>query len=601
MSNTSGAAMQDNTGNNAFTLSISREKIDNLNLDISLASSDIQLVKKVKVTDVNDAFCCLLLSNTAKKLYNSALYLFKKQYRENKTILTYETLDKLMKNEELYPDYARIYKDLPAKVSQQILKLFAQNIKSFFGRKQSEKLTNDEKKKVNLPRYYTKNGLVVVTYTNQALSKTAFNKEGVIRLSDTNLTIKRSLFPDIKSLSQINQVRIVPTIRNDKDKRLSDLLEEYYPSKGVTGEDDLHSLSFAETELGEEATQAASNAAKQAKIKRKASATASLFTIEIVYTVPTSEKRSNNKSLELFYRTSRIYRINKTNNKIATIEKEELVEARYTQEFLKSVAGIDQNLDHLAVGIIASGKTTAFNCDIKYLKGVNHYYNKQKAKLQSEISKQKQLLQELKDEKLDFYKTVLTEYSVSQLIEGEEVRLKKLKNKLKRITTKRNHKIDNYTHQLSQKLINQLSELGVKNIIYGKNVNFKKEINLGRVNNQNFVNIPFNQIIERLRYKALLAGINFMTVEESYTSKTSFLDEEKLHSYKRNKPKKGYTFWGDRFARSLFRTKKGYVIHADINASFNIIRKVSGDSIYNFVEMTAIKGSSPKRWRINLQ
>ena len=118
--------------NKSFTLSISREKIDNLNLDISLASSDLQLVKKVKVTDVNDAFCCLLLSNTAKKLYNSALYLFKKQYKENKTTLTYETLDKLMKNEDIYPDYARIYQDLPAKVSQQILKLFYQNIKSFF-------------------------------------------------------------------------------------------------------------------------------------------------------------------------------------------------------------------------------------------------------------------------------------------------------------------------------------------------------------------------------------------------------------------------------------------------------------------------------------
>ena len=94
-----------------------------------------------------------------------------------------------------------------------------------------------------------------------------------------------------------------------------------------------------------------------------------------------------------------------------------------------------------------------------------------------------------------------------------------------------------------------------------------------------------------------------MTVEESYTSKTSFLDEEKLHSYKRScdKPKKGYTYLGDRFARSLFRTKKGYVIHADINASFNIIRKVSGDYIYNFVDMGFIKGSSPKRWKINIQ
>ena len=72
-----------NSENKAFTLSISKKKIDDLNLEISLASSELQLVKKVKVTDVNDAFCCLLLSNTAKKLYNSSLYLFKQQYKQN--------------------------------------------------------------------------------------------------------------------------------------------------------------------------------------------------------------------------------------------------------------------------------------------------------------------------------------------------------------------------------------------------------------------------------------------------------------------------------------------------------------------------------------
>ena len=423
-----------------------------------------------------------------------------------------------------------------------------------------------KRKKVNLPKYYSKNGLIPVYYTNQAFSKRDFNNERIIHLSGTDLKIKLDLdsFPEITHFSQINQVRIVPYTKNDKDKTLSDLLEEYYSGS--------------------------SNKATP------------LFTIEIVYTVPVSEKRSNNKSLQLLYRTSIIHKINKKTNKIATIETEELVEARYTCEFLQSVAGIDQNLDHLAVGVVSPDGTTAFNYDIKYLKSVNQYWNKKKAKLQADISYQKQLLKELKeDDKLDFYQTVLTEYSVSRLISGVEILLKKLKNKLKRITTKRNHKIDNYTHQLSRKLINHLSELGVQNIIYGKNVNFKKEINLGRVTNQNFVNIPFNQIIERLRYKACLAGINFMTVEESYTSKTSFLDEEKLHSYKRNRPKKKYTFLGNRFARSLFRSKEGHVIHADINASFNIIRKVTGDIIYNFVDKGFIKGSSPKRWKINLQ
>ena len=435
----------------SYTLSLDKSKIEDLNLNISLASSDLQLVKQVKVTDVNDVFCCLLLSNAAKKLYNSALYLFKEQYRKNQTTLSYETLDKLMKNETAYHDYARIYKDLPAKVSQQVLKLFAQNIKSFFALKQSEKLDKEQKKKVNLPRYYTKNGLIVVTYTNQALSKKAFNEDGILHFSGTDLKIKldKSFLQEIKSFSQINQVRIVPSTKNDKNQRLSDLLN-----------------------------------------KRD------LFTIEIVYTVSSSESRKciseANKSLELLYRTSVIHKINRKTNKIATIKTEELVEARYTEDFLKSVAGIDQNLDQLAVGVVrrrsSSGETTAFTYDIKYLKSVNQYWNKQKAKLQEEISKQEKLLEELKYAKLDFYQTFLTEYTTSRLIEDTKILIKKLKNKIKRITTKRNHKINNYTHQLSRKLINHLSELGVKNIIYGKNVNFKKEINLGKVTNQNFVN-----------------------------------------------------------------------------------------------------------------
>ena len=548
------------TNGNTYSLSLNQKTIEDLNLSLSLSSADLQLTKQIKVTDVNDAFCCLLLANTAKKLYNSALYLFKQQYKENQTTLTYDTLDKVMKNKKIHPDYARIYQDLPAKVSQQVLKLFSQNIKSFFALKQSEKLSEEERKRVNLPRYYSKNGLVVVAYTNQAILKRAFHEDGVIHLSGTNLKINRSLFPEIKEFSQINQIRIVPTTKNERNKPLSDLLEEYYSGKSCQ----------------------------------------SLFTIEIVYTVPLSDKRKNNQSLQLQYQTKVIEKVNKKTNKTYTITKEELVEASYNEEFLNSVAGIDQNLDQLAIGVV-SQNTTAFTYDLKYLKSVNQHWNKQKAKIQADISRQKQLLWELKYAKLDFYKTFLTEYSVSRLIEDTEIVIKKLHNQLKRITTKRNHKITNYIHQLSRKLINQLSQLGVKNIIYGKNVNFKKEINLGKVTNQNFVNIPFNQIIESLKYKALLSGINFMTVEESYTSKTSFLDKETLHSYKKNKPKKGYEFLGNRFARSLFKSKKGYVIHADVNASFNIIRKVTGDNIYNFVDIGFIKGSSPKRVKINLQ
>ena len=537
------------------------QQIKDLNLDVSLASSDLQLVKKIHITDASDVLCCLLLSNTAKKLYNSALYLFKKQYKLNQTVLSYETLDKLIKNEKLYPNFAKIYQDLPAKVSQQVLKLFSQNITSFFALKQSEKLTEAQKKKINLPRYYTKNGLTVVTYTNQALSKTAFNKEGVLHFSGTDFKIKRELFPEIQHFSQINQVRIIPSSKNDKNEKLSDLLNNNH----------------------------------------------FYFTVEIVYTPNFSEKRKSNQSLQMLYETVAIKRKNKQNQEY-TVYKEEIAEVYGTAEFMQSVAGIDQNLDQLSVGVIYKNKTLAFHYDIKYLKSVNQFWNKQKAKLQAEIDEQEKLLYSLRNKhdygnlrELDYYQTFLTDYTVSKLIEDTKIGIIKLKNKLKRITTKRNHKINNYTHQLSRKLINHLAKLGVKNIIYGKNVNFKKEINLGKQNNQNFVAIPFNQMIERLKYKALLAGINFMTVEESYTSKTSFLDKEKLYSYKNNQPKKDVSFLGQRLTRSLFKSKEGYVIHADINASFNMIRKVSGDEIYHYVDLGSIKGSSPKRIKITLQ
>ena len=406
-----------------------------------------------------------------------------------------------------------------------------------------------------------------IYYTNQALSRKSFNEEGVIHFAGTDLKIKldSATLPEITHFSQINQVRIIPSTKNDKNKSLSDLFEEYCSG-------DSNQLSFAP-----------------------------LFTIEIVYTAPLTEQRKNNQSLNLRYETKIIQKVRKKDNKTYEIKKEELVEVSYTEDFLKSVAGIDQNLDQLAIGIVADGKTTVLTYDIKYLKSVNQYWNKKKAKLQEEISHEEKKLEKLKD-RLEL-KLIDGDNSKSKLVEtinNKKILIKRLKNKIKRITTKRNRKIDNYVHQLSRKLINHLLQLGVKNIVYGKNVNFKQEINLGKVTNQNFVNIPFNLIIERLKYKACLAGINFMMVEESYTSKTSFLDREKLHGYKYNRAPKKYTFLGERITRSLFRSKEGYVIHADINASFNIIRKVSGDDIYAFANIGAIKVSSPKRWKIDL-
>ena len=102
------------------------QQIKDLNLDVALASSKLQLVKKIHLQDAEDVLCCLLMSNKAKKLYNSALFLFKKQYKLNQTVLSYETLDRMGKNEKYYPKFSQLYRDLPAaKVSQEVLKLFS--------------------------------------------------------------------------------------------------------------------------------------------------------------------------------------------------------------------------------------------------------------------------------------------------------------------------------------------------------------------------------------------------------------------------------------------------------------------------------------------
>ena len=88
------------------------------------------------------------------------------------------------------------------------------------------------------------------------------------------------------------------------------------------------------------------------------------------------------------------------------------------------------------------------------------------------------------------------------------------------------NRIDDYLHKVSKDLINQAVSNDVTSIVIGKNLNWKQEIKLGKVNNQNFVQIPFNKVINMIKYKANLKGIDVIEIEESYTSKCSFFDNE---------------------------------------------------------------------------
>ena len=133
------------------------------------------------------------------------------------------------------------------------------------------------------------------------------------------------------------------------------------------------------------------------------------------------------------------------------------------------------------------------------------------------------------------------------------------------IYNKRNRRIKDCLHKLSTHLVNQFVSHKVDTVIFGHNIGQKQDIKLGSVTNQNFVHIPFYQLISLLEYKCELQGIRFVTTEESYTSKCSFLDLEEVAKQKE--------YLGKRVKRGLFQTKEGVLINADINGSLNIGRK----------------------------
>ena len=124
------------------------------------------------------------------------------------------------------------------------------------------------------------------------------------------------------------------------------------------------------------------------------------------------------------------------------------------------------------------------------------------------------------------------------------------------------HKV-NYMHKVSRKIVEYMEANSLNTLFVGKNVGWKDSINLGRTNNQNFVSIPYNMLIQMLEYKCKLAGINVVIVNEAYTSKCSFLDREKISKHD--------NYAGRRIKRGLFISNSGIMINADINGSLNIM------------------------------
>ena len=136
---------------------------------------------------------------------------------------------------------------------------------------------------------------------------------------------------------------------------------------------------------------------------------------------------------------------------------------------------------------------------------------------------------------------------------------------LQSVYARRTNRLTDLLHKITTKLVNHLDSYNIDTVVFGHNIGQKQDINLGKVTNQNFVQIPFMQLMQLLKYKCELRGIRFIETEESYTSKCSFLDEEEIRKHS--------SYQGKRLKRGLFETSSGILINADVNGSLNIGRK----------------------------
>lgn len=217
-----------------------------------------------------------------------------------------------------------------------------------------------------------------------------------------------------------------------------------------------------------------------------------------------------------------------------------IVEVVYTKEIkdintsdLKYVAGIDLGIDNFATITIWNNISKPMIINGKGLKYYNKYFNKKLAHLKSEA---------------------MTKNNLHST------------HRIQRLYQKRNNYMQNFMHQASKKTVDYLVENEVKYLVIGNNKNWKQESKLGRKTNQIFVQIPYDKYIQLLTYKAQEKGILVYHVEESFTSGTSFLDNEL--------PTRDFYNKKRRVCRGLFKSNTGIQLNADVNASYQIPKKV---------------------------
>lgn len=211
----------------------------------------------------------------------------------------------------------------------------------------------------------------------------------------------------------------------------------------------------------------------------------------------------------------------------------------------KFIAGIDIGVDNFSTITVWNNTTKPLIINGKGLKSYNKYFNKKLANLKSEAMLKNGL------------------YST-----------KRIRN----LHQKRNNYMHNFMHQASKATVDYLVENKVKYLVIGNNKEWKQSSKLSKKVNQTFIQIPYSEYINLVTYKAQEQGIIVYHTEESYTSGTSLLDNELPTSEFYNKNRRKH--------RGLFVSNNGTKINADVNASYQIPKKVFKQLVINTEQFT---------------
>jgi len=207
----------------------------------------------------------------------------------------------------------------------------------------------------------------------------------------------------------------------------------------------------------------------------------------------------------------------------------------------KCIASIDLGVNNLVTLTNNIGEQPII-INGKGVKSINQYYNKQKAKLQSDLRRRNN---------------------------------KHWSNALDALTFKRNNRVKNYMHNTSHFIVKWCIENGVDTLVCGLNKEWKQECSMSKKATQNFVYLPYEMLLNQLEYKCQANSIKFIKTEESYTSGTSFLDGEIPCKENYDKSR--------RVKRGLFQAASK-LINSDVNGSLQIMRKAFPDAFSYGIE-----------------